>query len=235
MGHGRAQTDARAHLTSNRKQHILVTGAAGFIGSHLCEALLDAGHRVRGLDCFTDYYSRDQKEANLVLARERDGFELVDADLRTDDLGPALDGIDVVINEAVTPGLALSWDNFEQYESCNVYAVTRLIKACQEATVTRFVQASTSSVYGAQATGAEDQVTRPISPYGVTKLAAEQLLLAYNHAFSFPVVVLRYFSIYGPRQRPDMAYRIFCEKLLRDQPLEVFGDGLQSRGQHIRQ
>ena len=209
---------------------VLVTGAAGFIGSHLCEALLAQDHDVVGLDCFTDYYDRSLKEANLDAARAHDRFELLELDLRTDDLAPAVDGIDAVVNEAATPGLMLSWDDFERYEGCNVSAVARLIKACQQAGVGRFIQASTSSVYGPLATGAEGSATRPISPYGVTKLAAEHLLLAHHDMFGFPVVVLRYFSIYGPRQRPDMAYRIFCERLLRGEPITVFGDGHQSRG-----
>lgn len=208
---------------------VVVTGAAGFVGSHLAEALLAAGHEVVGIDCFTDYYARADKEANLLGARDTPGFRFVEADLRTADLAPLLDGADAVVNEAATPGLVLSWDDFERYQSTNLSAVKRLIDAAIEVGVGHFVQASTSSVYGVDATGPEDSVTLPVSPYGVTKLAAEHLLRAHHQSFGLPLTILRYFSIYGPRQRPDMAYRIFCERLLRGEPITVFGDGEQSR------
>jgi len=208
---------------------VVVTGAAGFVGSHLSEALLAAGNEVVGIDCFTDYYARSEKEANLLAAREHPSFRFVEADLRTDDLLPLLDGADAVVNEAATPGLVLSWDDFERYQSTNLSAVKRLIDASLTAGVGHFVQASTSSVYGIDATGAEDSITLPVSPYGVTKLAAEHLLRAHRESFGLPLTILRYFSIYGPRQRPDMAYRVFCERLLRGEPITVFGDGQQSR------
>lgn len=208
---------------------VVVTGAAGFIGSHLCEALLEGGHEVVGIDCFTDYYARADKEANLTVARGMPGFTFVEADLRSDDLEPLLDGAEAVINEAATPGLVLSWDDFERYQSTNLSAVKRLIDASIATGVGHFVQASTSSVYGAEATGGEDSHCLPVSPYGVTKLAAEHLLRAHAATFDLPLTILRYFSIYGPRQRPDMAYRIFCERLLRGEPITVFGDGRQSR------
>lgn len=208
---------------------VVVTGAAGFIGSHLCEALVAAGHEVVGIDCFTDYYARADKEANLSVALALPAFSFVEADLRSDSLEPLLDGADAVVNEAATPGLVLSWDDFDRYQSTNLSAVKRLIDACLEVDVGHFVQASTSSVYGAEATGPEGSTTLPVSPYGVTKLAAEHLLRAHSETFGLPLTILRYFSIYGPRQRPDMAYRIFCERMLRGQPITVFGDGAQSR------
>jgi len=208
---------------------VVVTGAAGFIGSHLCERLLADGHTVVGVDCFTDYYGRQDKEANLADALATPGFTFVEADLRTDDLAPVVMGADAVVNQAATPGLVLSWDDFERYQSCNLSAVKRLVDVCIAADVDHFVQASTSSVYGSEATGTEDASTLPVSPYGVTKLAAEHLLRAHSETYGLPLTILRYFSIYGPRQRPDMAYRIFCERLLRGEALTVFGDGGQSR------
>lgn len=208
---------------------VVVTGAAGFVGSHLCEALIERGDSVMGIDCFTDYYGRADKESNLAGLRGRPGFDFAEADLRTDDLDVLLAGADVVVNEAATPGLVLSWDDFERYQSCNLGAVKRLVDAALRVGVNHFVQASTSSVYGADATLDEDSPTLPVSPYGVTKLAAEHLLRAHRESFDLPLTVLRYYSIYGPRQRPDMAYRIFCERLLDGEPLDVYGDGGQSR------
>lgn len=209
---------------------IVVTGAAGFIGSHLCERLLDDGHDVVGLDCFTDYYDRDLKESNLEPAHRNEHFTFAELDLRADDLDEVLEHADAVVNEAAMPGLVRSWADFDAYQSCNLTGLHRLIEASQRSGIGRFVQASTSSVYGLDALGDEDQPTRPISPYGVTKLAAEHLLLAHHHTHGFPAVILRYFSIYGPRQRPDMAYRIFCERLLSAQPITIYGDGQQTRG-----
>lgn len=206
-----------------------MTGAAGFIGSHLVERLLDDGHDVVGIDAFTDYYARSDKEANLAEARRHDRFELIEADLRSASIEPLIEGADVVVNQAATPGLVLSWDDFERYQSCNLGALQRLAAAAVAVGTPHLVQASTSSVYGAEATGPESSATEPVSPYGVTKLAAEQLLHAYGTTAGLPFTVLRYFSVYGPRQRPDMAYRIFCEQIVAGSPITVYGDGLQSR------
>jgi nucleoside-diphosphate-sugar epimerase len=208
---------------------VVVTGAAGFIGSHVSELLVEAGHDVVGVDCFTPYYGRREKERNLTGLLDDPRFTFHELDLRVDALDGAVAGADAVINEAATPGLVLSWTDFDEYLSCNVTAVHRLIAACEAHGIGRVIQASTSSVYGAVADGDEDQPTRPVSPYGVTKLAAENLLLAHHATTGFPVVVLRYFSIFGPRQRPDMAYRIFCEQLVAGEPITIFGDGFQTR------
>jgi nucleoside-diphosphate-sugar epimerase len=208
---------------------VLVTGAAGFIGSHLSEALIDAGHEVVGVDAFIPYYPREQKEANLVAVSTREGFAFHEADLRSAPIEPFLDGVNAVVHLAAMPGLVRSWTDFDLYLTCNVSATSRLLDACRARPVDRFIYVSTSSVYGLDAVGDEDIPTRPISPYGVTKLAAEHLVSAYVQTFGFPAAILRYFSIYGPRQRPDMAYQIFTEALSEGRPITVFGDGSQSR------
>jgi UDP-glucuronate 4-epimerase len=208
---------------------VLVTGAAGFIGSHLSAALLGRGHRVRALDAFIDYYPRTVKDGNVAGLLADPAFTFVEADLRTHDLLPAVLGCDVVVHAAAMPGLPMSWTRFDLYESCNVVATQRLAEAARTAGVGKLVYISTSSVYGASAVGDESMPTRPVSPYGVTKLAAEHLLAAYHESLELPVCVLRYFSVYGPRQRPDMAYHRFTEALLDGRPLTVFGTGEQSR------
>jgi nucleoside-diphosphate-sugar epimerase len=209
----------------------VVTGAAGFIGSHLCERLLQAGHAVRGLDAFIPYYPRAAKESNLAGCRTHRGFDLRAIDLRTDPLDDLLTDAEVVFHLAAMPGLPRSWTDFDLYETCNVTATQRLLEAVRACTkLKRFVYASTSSVYGRFASGDESLPPRPISPYGVTKLAAENLCRAYAEERSLPLVVLRYFSVYGPRQRPDMGYHKFVAAMFAGQPITVYGDGLQVRG-----
>lgn len=208
---------------------ILVTGVAGFVGSHLAERLLADGHEVVGLDSFTDYYPRLIKERNLAGLQGTDRFTFHELDLRHDRLEPSLDGVEAVVNQAAMAGLMRSWTDLDAYAGCNLLGLQRLIEASRAAGVRRFVQISTSSVYGTDAVGGEETPTRPVSPYGVTKLAAENLLLAHVAVHGFPATILRYFSIYGPRQRPDMAYHIFTEALIDGRPIVVYGDGLQSR------
>jgi UDP-glucuronate 4-epimerase len=208
---------------------VLVTGCAGFIGSHVAEALLAEGHDVSGIDGFTDYYPRPLKEANLAGLLATAGFAFREVDLRTHPLDDVLDGIEAVIHLAAMPGLPRSWIDLDGYIGCNLLATGRLVDAAHRAGVRRFVQVSTSSVYGLEAVGDEQMPTRPISPYGVTKLAAEHLVLAHVDTHGFPATILRYFSIYGPRQRPDMAYRIFIDAMLAGRPITVYGDGSQSR------
>jgi UDP-glucuronate 4-epimerase len=215
--------------TAPGSRRVVVTGAAGFVGSHLAEALIDRGDEVVGIDAFTDSYARWQKERNLLALRCSPRFRFHELDLRTGALDPLLEGVDTVFNEAAFPGLPRSWSELDAYVGCNLLAVSRLIDACQRQGVRRFVQASTSSVYGEFAVGDERQPTKPVSPYGMSKLAAEALLLAHVHSQDFPVVILRYFSIYGPRQRPDMAYHIFVESLRAGRAVTIFGDGRQSR------
>jgi nucleoside-diphosphate-sugar epimerase len=209
----------------------LVTGAAGFIGSHLCERLLAQGHQVIGLDAFIPYYPRPIKETNLQPALTHPAFVFRELDLRRDVLQDAVTGVDVVFHLAAMAGLTRSWTEFDQYEECNLRATQRLLEAVRgDKKLQRFVYASTSSVYGRFSSGDETMPTRPISPYGVTKLAAENLCRAYAEEHGLPLVALRYFSVYGPRQRPDMGYWKFIQGVLTDQPLIVFGDGQQVRG-----
>jgi nucleoside-diphosphate-sugar epimerase len=208
----------------------LVTGAAGFIGSHLSERLLHDGHQVVGVDAFIPYYPRPLKEANLfpVLGHERYTFQEID--LRSDPLDELVAETDVIFHLAAMPGLTRSWTDFDLYAGCNLTATRRLLEAVRHVpTLKRFLYASTSSVYGRYGSGDEALPTRPISPYGVTKLAAENLCRAYED-FDLPLVVLRYFSVYGPRQRPEMGYHLFIEALLQGRPITVYGDGLQVRG-----
>ena len=208
----------------------LVTGSAGFIGSHLCERLVRDGHTVVGVDAFIPYYPRAFKEANLAELRTQRAYQHHTIDLRSDPLDALFDGVEIVFHLAAMAGLTQSWTDFDLYQSCNLTASRRLLEAARRAeNVQRLIYASTSSVYGRFSTGDETMPTRPISPYGVTKLAAENLCRAYDE-FGLPVVVLRYFSVYGPRQRPDMGYHRFIAALLEDQPITVYGDGQQMRG-----
>jgi UDP-glucuronate 4-epimerase len=207
----------------------LVTGAAGFIGSHLSEALVAGGHDVVAIDTFIDYYPRRFKESNLQRLRDEERFTLHELDLRTAPLEPLVDGIDAVVHLAAMPGLVRSWTDVELYTTCNLIATHRLVEAILARGGPRLLHISTSSVYGMDAVGDETTPTRPISPYGVTKLAAEHLVLANVMTRGLNASIVRYFSIFGPRQRPDMAYHQFIEAMLDGRPITVFGDGEQSR------
>ena len=203
----------------------VITGAAGFIGSTLCDALLARGDELVPIDCFTPYYDRTDKERNSR------GFTVVDADLCTADLAPIVRGADVVFHFAAQPGVRASWsDGFDTCERHNVLATQRLLEAVAASAVPRLVFASSSSVYGAASgTVYEDSLLRPRSPYGVTKLAGEALCAAYAAERDVHVVMLRLFTVYGPRQRPDMAIHRLIESALGGDAFPLYGDGARRR------
>jgi nucleoside-diphosphate-sugar epimerase len=210
----------------------LITGVAGFIGSHLAERLVAAGTSVVGLDAFTDYYDPALKRANLEPVQRSAEFTLVEGNLRNRDLEGLLAGVDVVYHLAAQPGVRRSWGReFEIYVDENLLALQLLLEAVKGAGVERFVFASSSSIYGDAESfpTPESAVPRPVSPYGLTKLAGEHLCRLYFARFEMPIVSLRYFTVYGPRQRPDMAFTRFIEAAGEGREIEVFGDGRQSR------
>ncbi len=212
--------------------HILVTGSAGFIGSHTVEALLAQGHRVRGVDCFTDNYDPALKRENVAAVADHPDHELVEADLVSADPFALLDGIDRVLHLAGQPGVRDSWaDGFGVYVERNITATQRLLEAARSVGVERFAAASSSSVYGDAETypTTEAALPRPVSPYGVTKLAAEHLCTLYASNFGVPTVSLRYFTVYGPRQRTDMALRRMIDLTLAGEAFQLYGDGSVSR------
>jgi nucleoside-diphosphate-sugar epimerase len=211
---------------------VVVTGAAGFIGSHLCDRLLAGGHEVVGIDSFSDYYEHERKEANLQTARSHPAFRLVEADLVTAGLSVPLTGASVVFHLAGQPGVRPSWGSqFDRYVQANIVATQRLLETLREVPVERLVFASSSSIYGdaEMFPTKETALPRPVSPYGMTKLAAEHLAFVYMRNFGIPVTSLRYFTVYGPRQRPDMAFCRFMEALVENQEIGIFGDGEQTR------
>jgi len=207
---------------------ILVTGCAGFIGSHLVDRLLEQGYEVIGIDCFTDYYSREIKEGNMSNALKNKNFELIEEDILEMDEFPE---VDYVFHEAAQAGVRASWGkSFEIYTRNNIEATQKLLEFYKDIKIKKFVYASSSSVYGdAELPMKEDSLLKPISPYGVTKLAGENLCYLYWKNYNVPTVSLRYFTVYGPRQRLDMAIHKFVKAILNNEEITVFGDGMQTR------
>ena len=210
---------------------VVVTGCAGFVGSHLAEACLDRGDDVVGIDSLTDYYDVDQKRDNIATFADHERFRLLDDEI-ADCIDDAVDGADVVYHQAGQPGVRASWrTQFDDYVARNVVATQRLLEASLGAGVGRIVYASSSSIYGNadHYPVVETMLPKPFSPYGVTKLAAEHLGSLYAANFGLPVVSLRYFTVYGPRQRPDMAMHRLFEAALHGHEFPLFGSGEQLR------
>ena len=206
----------------------LVTGCAGFIGSHLVAKLLDSDYEVIGIDCFTDYYSRAIKEANLSNALQNNNFKLIEEDILNMHKFPA---VDYVFHQAAQGGVRASWGkSFEIYTRNNIEATQKLLEFYKDFAIKKFVYASSSSVYGdAELPMKEASLLKPVSPYGVTKLAGENLCYLYYKNYGVPIVSLRYFTVYGPRQRPDMAIHKFVKAISNGDEITVYGDGTQTR------
>lgn len=206
----------------------LVTGCAGFIGSNLTDQLLKEGHEVIGIDCFTDYYPEHIKRQNIAQALEDSQFEFINKDLLELSTYPE---VDAVFHQAAQAGVRASWgSDFTIYTRNNIEATQRLLEYYKDKNLKKFVYASSSSVYGdVPLPMKEDMRLQPVSPYGVTKLAAEHLCYLYWKNFGLPTVSLRYFTVYGPRQRPDMAINKFVTAILNEKPITLYGDGTQTR------
>jgi UDP-glucose 4-epimerase len=210
----------------------LVTGVAGFIGSTLATTLLERGADVVGIDCFTDYYPRPVKESNLEAIRTHPSFRFIEAALQSTDLGKLLEGRTHVFHLAAQAGVRKSWGkDFRTYTTNNIEATQVLLEACVGRPLERVVYASSSSVYGdgVAIPMKEDALPQPVSPYGVSKLAAEQLCYLYYVNYGVPTVSLRYFTVYGPRQRPDMGFHRFLKAAMTGAPIALYGDGEQTR------
>lgn len=211
----------------------IVTGAAGFIGSHIAETLLKRGEEVIGIDEFNDYYDPFFKNKNVTFLQTYDNFELIEADIQFIDWNSLLKDVDVVYHQAAQAGVRASWgQGFRFYTERNISATQVLLEAAKDAkNLKRLVYASTSSVYGDAETLPTSELIcpKPVSPYGITKLAAERLCGLYQKNFGVPFVALRYFTVYGPRQRPDMAFHKFFKAVIDDEAIPVYGDGLQTR------
>ena len=217
-------------MTEARRERVLVTGAAGFIGSHACEAFLARGHELIGVDNFDPFYPRPVKERNLAACRAQAGFRLVEADVARDPV--PLDGVSAILHLAARPGVQPSIADPAAYMEANVVGTARLLDAARRAGVRRFVLASSSSVYGdvTAAPFREDTpAVSPISPYAASKRACELAAHAFAHLFPMRIICLRFFTVYGPRQRPDLAIHRFTRLIAEGSPVSVHGDGSSER------
>jgi nucleoside-diphosphate-sugar epimerase len=209
---------------------VTVTGACGFIGSHLTKQLIERGFHVVGVDCLDDnLYSRSVKESRLKALKQLSNFDFANINIATDELDSSISDSKFVFNLAAIPGQVLSWKLFDKYVESNILGTKKVIDSCIRNKVTKIIHASTSSVYGKFAVGDELQDTKPISPYGITKLAAENLLFALTSSNNLDFTILRYFSVYGPGQRPDMAIQKFLTAIKMGQEINITGDGTQKR------
>ena len=209
---------------------VTVTGACGFIGSHLTKQLIERGFHVVGVDCLDDnLYSRSVKESRLKALKQLSNFDFANINIATDELDSSISDSKFVFNLAAIPGQVLSWKLFDKYVESNILGTKKVIDSCIRNKVTKIIHASTSSVYGKFAVGDELQDTKPISPYGITKLAAENLLFALTSSNNLDFTILRYFSVYGPGQRPDMAIEKFLTAIKMGQEINITGDGTQKR------
>ena len=210
---------------------ILITGAAGFVGSHTVELAAQRNHSITAIDNFNHYYDPTIKHSNAALLKQKFDVKVLHVDLANDQLTDLLDKIDVVIHLAGQPGVRESWSTFHTYVKDNIQATERLLAGCREVGVQRIIYASSSSVYGNAQTFpiSEEHATIPYSPYGVTKLAGEHLVRAFGANFGIEFACLRYFTVYGPRQRPDMAFARLINSSLSGQPFVLHGSGMQVR------
>ncbi|MFO7872736.1 MAG: GDP-mannose 4,6-dehydratase [Candidatus Undinarchaeales archaeon] len=208
---------------------VAVTGCAGFIGSHLSEKLISEGYKVIGIDNFSPYYDRSLKERNLDTFVNHENFDFYEADLTDYNLKDLFKGVSTVYHLAAQAGVRYSWEDFQQYVNDNIIATQKILESCKENSC-KLVFASSSSVYGdAELPEKEDMDLNPISPYGLTKKSCEELIKIYHDTFGLKAALLRYFTVYGPRQRPDMAINKFTGKVLNEEEITIYGDGEQSR------
>ncbi|MFH2012911.1 MAG: NAD-dependent epimerase/dehydratase family protein [Pseudomonadota bacterium] len=210
----------------------LVTGAAGFIGSNLSKRLINESYEVIGIDCFIDYYPRELKEVNIEELRKRKGFKFIEANLLSIDLRELVSNVNYVFHQAAQAGVRGSWgENFSIYSDNNILATQQLLEASINSRIKKFVFASSSSVYGdtKDLPMCETSMLKPVSPYGVSKLAAEHLCYLYCKNYNVPTISLRYFTVYGPAQRPDMAFNKFITSMLKGNEISIYGNGEQTR------